>query len=262
MLFWLKKTVSFWLMPLPVCLTLMIAGLVLTRRERRRRLGRILLSTGLALLIVFTNKAVSRWLIGPLEAAYPPIPELTQLSPVPAELAACRYVVVLGGGHGDMPGLSATNKLSTSGLGRLIEGVRLARALPEATVIVSGPSDGRGETHARVLARAAESLGLAARRIRLIETARDTEDEAHAVKAIVGDGKVALVTSAGHMPRAAGLFRKAGVAVLPCPADYLNKPNPDFRWTDYSWDSDSLDRSTFAVHESIGYFWAWLQGKV
>jgi len=70
-----------------------------------------------------------------------------------------------------MPGLSATNKLSTSGLGRLAEGVRLARALPDATVIVSGPSDGRGETHARVLARAAESLGLAARRIRLIETA-------------------------------------------------------------------------------------------
>jgi len=114
--------------------------------------GRILLTTGLALLIVFTNKAVSRWLIGPLEMAYPPIPELAQSSPVPAELAACRYIVVLGGGHGDMPGLSATNKLSTSGLGRLIEGVRLAQALPEATVIVSGPSDGRGETHARVLA--------------------------------------------------------------------------------------------------------------
>jgi uncharacterized SAM-binding protein YcdF (DUF218 family) len=208
MLFWLKKTVSFWLMPLPVCLTLMIAGLALTRHERRRRLGRILLTTGLALLIAFSNKAVSRWLIAPLEAVYPPIPELAQPSPVPAELAACRYIVVLGGGHGDMPGLAATNKLSTSGIGRLAEGARLARALPDATVIVSGPSDGRGETHARVLARAAESLG------------------------------------------------------LPCPADYRGKSNPDFRWTDYSWDSDSLDRSTFAVRESIGYFWVWLRGKV
>ena len=262
MLFWLKKTVSFWLMPLPACLTLMIAGLVLTHRERQRRLGRILLTAGLALLVAFSNKAVSRWLIAPLEAAYPPIPELTPASPMPADLAACRYVVVLGGGHGDTPGLSATSKLSTSAIGRLAEGVRLARALPEATVIVSGPSDGRGEMHARVLARAAESLGLAPRRIRLIETALDTEDEAQAVKAIVGDGKVALVTSAWHMPRAAGLFRKAGVAVLPCPADYRGKLNPDFRWTDFSWDSDSLDRSTFAVHESIGYFWAWLQGKV
>ena len=262
MLFWLKKTVSFWLMPLPMCLALIIAGFVLARRERRRRLGRILLGIGLALLIAFSNKAVSRWLIAPLEAAYPPIPELAQSSPLPAGLAACRYIVVLGGGHGDMPGLSATNKLSTSGLGRLAEGARLARALPDATVIVSGPSDGRGETHARVLARAAESLGLAARRIRLIETARDTEDEAQAVKAIVGDGKVALVTSAWHMPRAAGLFRKAGVAVLPCPTDYRGKPNPDFRWTDYSWDSDSLDRSTFAVREFIGYCWVWLRGKV
>jgi uncharacterized SAM-binding protein YcdF (DUF218 family) len=262
MLFWLKKSVSFWLMPLPACLTLLVAGLVLSHRERWRRLGRILLTTGLALLIAFSNKAVSRWLIAPLEAAYPPIPELTQSSPVPAELAACRYIVVLGGGHGDVPGLSATNKLSTSGIGRLAECARLAQALPNTTVIFSGPSDGSGETHARVLARAAESLGVPARRIRLIETARDTEDEAQAVKAIAGDAKVALVTSAWHMPRAAGLFRKAGVAALPCPSDYRGKSNPDFRWTDYSWDADSLDRSTFAVHESIGYFWAWLQGKV
>ncbi len=262
MLFWLKKTVSFWLMPLPVCLTLMIAGLVLIRQERRRRLGRILLTTGLALLIAFSNKAVSRWLITPLESAYPPIPELAQSSPVPVELAACKYIVVLGGGHVDVPGLAAANKLSTSGFGRLGEGVRLARALPDATVIVSGPSDGHGETHARVLARAAESLGLDARRIRLIETARDTEDEARAVKAIAGSGKVALVTSAWHMPRAAGLFRQAGVAVLPCPADFRGKSNPDFRWADYSWDSDSLDRSTFAVREYIGYVWVWLRGKV
>ncbi|HTZ20810.1 MAG TPA: ElyC/SanA/YdcF family protein [Opitutaceae bacterium] len=262
MLFWLKKTVSFWLMPLPACLTLMIAGLILTGRERRRRLGRILLVTGLTLLVAFSNKAVSRWLIAPLEAVYPPIPELTESSPVPAALAACRYIVVLGGGHGDMRGLPAASKLSTSAIGRLAEGVRLARVLPDAAVIVSGPPEGRGETHARILARAAESLGLAERRIRLIETARDTEDEAQAVKAIAGDGKVALVTSAWHMPRAAGLFRKAGVAVLPCPADYRGKPNPDFRWTDYSWDVESLDRSTFAVREYIGYCWVWLRGKV
>jgi len=76
------------------------------------------------------------------------------------------------------------------------------------------------------------------------------------VKAIAGDGKVALVTSAWHMPARRGLFRKAGVDILPCPADYRGKSNPDFRWTDYSWDSDSLDRSTFAVHESIGYLWS------
>ena len=168
---------------------------------------RILLTIGLVLLIAFSNKAVSRRLITPLEAAYPPIPELTPSSPVPAELAACRYIVVLGGGHGDMPGLPATNKLSTSGLGRLIEGVRLARALPDAMVIFSGPSDGRGEAHARVLARAAESLGLAVHRIRLIETAHDTEDEAQAVKAIAGDGKVALVTGAASGLGRAGTQR-------------------------------------------------------
>ena len=44
MFFWLKKSVSFWLMPLPFCLTLLVMGLVLLW-TRRARLGRGLLVT-------------------------------------------------------------------------------------------------------------------------------------------------------------------------------------------------------------------------
>lgn len=262
MLFWLKKVISFWLLPVGLCTGLMVAGWVLMRSTRRQRLGRALLTAGLALLIVFTNKAVSRWLIRPLEASYPPIAEFAPAQAVPPRLAACRYIVVLGGGHGDAPGFASTTKLSPAGLGRLVEAVRLARAVPAATIIVSGPSDGQGATHASVLAQAAESLGIDRQRIRQIDTARDTEDEAQAVQTIAGHAPVALVTSAWHMRRATGLFRKAGADVLPCPADFQAKPNPDFRWNDYSWDSESLTRSTCAVREYIGYLWVWLRGKV
>ncbi len=262
MLFWLKKGVSFWLMPLSVCLVLMCTGLWCLRSERRARLGRGLSIAGVLLLLVFSHNRVSYWLVRSLETSYAAIPELRIGEPVPTALGRCRYVVVLGGGHGDVAGLSATNRLSPNALARLVEGVRLLRALPpEAKLIVSGPAVGRNPSHAAVLAQAARALGVAPERMLEIETARDTEDEAYAVRTLVGDVPVALVTSAWHLPRAAALFRKAGVDALPCPTDFLAKPNPEWRWNDVLFDSGSLDKSTLAVRERIGRLWTWLRGK-
>ena len=82
------------------------------------------------------------------------------------------------------------------------------------------------------------------------------------MKAIVGSARVALVTSAWHLPRAAALFRRAGVAILPCPSDYSALTNDYFDWNDLTWDAESLTRSTYAVREDIGYLWVWLRGKV
>ncbi len=133
MLFWLKKFVSFWVMPLPFCLTLMAVGLVLLLRPRFARLGRALLLTGLVLLAVLSNSFVSKWLIRPLQARYPAVPELTAGAPLPPALAACRYVVVLGGGNGYSPGVAANNLLASSSISRAAEGVRL----PAAALLVA-----------------------------------------------------------------------------------------------------------------------------
>ena len=38
--------------------------------------------------------------------------------------------------------------------------------------------------------------------------------------ATVGDARVALVTSAAHLPRAVGLFRQKGIETVPCPTDF------------------------------------------
>lgn len=261
MFFWLKKFVSFWLMPLPLCVSLIAVGIVFLLATRRQRLGRTLLLTGTLLLMLFSNNFVSRWLVRPLEQVYPAIPELTTGTPLPRELAGCRYVVVLGGGNGNSPGLSATNRLSTSALSRIVEGVRLLRNLPEARLIVSGPGDGKHETHATVLSRAAESLGIERSRILFIDQARDTEDESQAVKRIVGTAPVALVTSAWHMPRSMALFRHTGSTPVPCPANFTAHTDDEFNWEQLLWDLPSLERSTWAVRERIGYLWIWLRGR-
>ncbi len=261
MTFLLKKFVSFWLMPLPFCLTLLIAGWLISRTPARRRLGRGLLAVGIGLLVVFGNKWVSIELLHPLEAIYPAMPELAAGTPLPPALARCRYVVVLGGGHADTLGLAAMDKLSASALFRITEGMRLLRLLPNSRLIVSGPAVGNNPSHAQVLTATAISLGIDPARIGQIDTARDTEDEAHAVRALAGDLPIALVTSAWHMPRAATRFRQAGVDFLPCPTDFAARRPAEFRWSDASWDVESLIRSTFAVREQLGYLWLRLRGR-
>jgi len=261
MLFWLKKFVSFWLMPLPFCLALLVAGLWLTRSAKRARLGRGMLFAGVALLLLFSSSFVSWWLVRPLEAAYPAVPELRSGQPLPASLAGCRFVVVLGGGNGNSPGVPATSLLSSSAIARITEGVRLLRALPDAKLLVSGPAGRRHDSHAVVLARAAESLGIDQGRIVLIDQARDTEDEAHAVRKIAGEAGVVLVTSAWHMPRAMALFRHAGLNPVAAPCDYRSHSDDELSWVHFLWDSGALERSTCAIRERIGYLWIWLRGR-
>ena len=95
MLFWLKKVIGYWLMPLPLCVVLLAAGLAWLGSARHPRLGRRLILAGLILLLVLSNERVGLWLLRPLESAYPPIPELAAGAPVPAPLAASRPLVAM-----------------------------------------------------------------------------------------------------------------------------------------------------------------------
>ncbi len=261
MLFALKKLVSYWLMPLPFCIVVLVAGLALLRWGKYPRLGWTLAIGALVLLMLLSNKLVSRALIRPLESQYPAMPEFAASQPVPAQLASCRYVVVLGGGNGYSPETSAINLLSNSALARVAEAVRILHAIPEATLIVSGPPIGTGAAHATLLGRAAESLGIARTRVQYIEHARDTEEEAHAVSALVKHETVALVTSAWHLPRSMALFRGAGVRAVAVPADFRTHVYDPWGWNALGWDIAALERSSLALRERLGLTWAWLRGK-
>lgn len=260
-LFWLKKFISFWLMPLSFTVAMMGVGLWLMRSEKRATLGRRLMLAGLLLLVVLSNKYTSRLLIRPLETQYPALPEFTAGTPPPARLAACRFVAILGGGNGHSPDMAATNLLSTSALGRVVEAARILRVLPEVKVIVSGPGGPTKPSHAVILGRAVQSFGIAADRIIYVDYAHDTEDEANAIRKIAGDAPVAVVTSAWHMPRAMALCRGAGVDALACPADFLSHADDDFYFTGLLWDVGALGVSSLGVREHIGYLWVGLRGK-
>ena len=261
-MFWLKKLVSAWLMPLSLVLELGGLGLILLC-GRRRRAGAILVALSFFLLLAAGNTWVSRRLIDPLEGAYPPAPAVGVSDALPPALAACRRIVVLGSGNGDHPDLSALLQLSSDGLARLTEAVRLSRLLPRAPLLFSGPTFVAGRpTNARIMAEAAAILGVDPHRITLLEDARDTEQEAARLKALLGDEDFALVTSAWHMPRAMALCRKLGLHAHPCPTAYLDRSRPGFDWSDLTWNTEALQRTTAAVHERLGLWWEWLRGRI
>ncbi len=261
--FLLKKIAGYWLMPVPLATTLILAGLALRLARRAPRARRWLVAAGAGWLVLLSNNGVANLLVRPLETQFPPVPELTAGAPLPAGLAGCRFVVVLGSGHTDAEGFSANNQLCLPAQSRILEGVRIWRALPDATLVVSGPGRTGQPTHAEVLTRVAVALGVPRARIVQIDTARDTEEEAGELRRIAGDAPVAFVTSAWHMPRAVALARHAGVRVMPCPADFTAVTRAD-GWPpgDYlGWDAAALQRSTWAVRERLGWLWVWLRGK-
>ena len=183
-------------------------------------------------------------------------------SALPEGLRKVGFVAILGGGHGDDLALSAGQRLSISARARLMEGMRLALALPEAWLVVSGPRDQpEVQTHARVLADAAVELGFPRERIVEIDTGRDTAEEIDALKLLVGDERIALVTSAWHLPRAMKLAAAAGLDAHPCPTDYLGGRDATIpRLAYFTWDADSLMNTTRAWREYVGRAWARLVG--
>jgi uncharacterized SAM-binding protein YcdF (DUF218 family) len=259
-MFWLKKVLGFWLMPLPFCMALLFLGLFLTRSATRRRCGLAMAWTAALILLILSNTFVSVEILRPFEAQYPAIPEGHEGAPAPGALAGCRFVAVLGSANANVPGLSAIDELSPSGLRRIAEAVRILRLLPDARLILSGPGVPGVRTHAATLEAAAISLGVNPARISLVDTARDTDEEAKAVKLLVGTQKVAVVTSAWHMPRAARLFRKEGVTFVACPADFFARSEAAVEWGMFRFDSEALERSTLAVHEAVGLLWVRLLG--
>jgi uncharacterized SAM-binding protein YcdF (DUF218 family) len=260
-MFWLKKFFSPFLFPLQFALLAGVTGVVLAWSRRWPRTGRTLLTAAVLVLLVASNKWVSGRLIAPLESSYPAIGDFQLGQQLPPALAACQYVVVLGGGHDDSVIRPALSQLGTSARARLTEGVRLLRLLPAARLVVSGPGDFGGSPHARVLADAAVSLGVDRARIRLIDDAHDTEEEAARLREVLGNAPFALVTSAWHLPRAMALCTAQGLHAMPCPADFLYSTPAHWHRSDFTWDVPSLERTTAVVHEYLGRWWARLRGK-
>ena len=166
-----------------------------------------------------------------------------------------KYIVSLGGGSVADPSLPTASQLHRATLGRVTSAVILYRELQHQdstlTLITTGGALFDTVTIAELSQEVAMQLGVDSSHILMADNALDTPMEALAVKKMVGDNPIILVTSALHLPRATYLFEKAGVEVLPYPVDFRVKKGP---WSpgDMFPNAHRLALSRDAIHEYVG----------
>lgn len=175
-------------------------------------------------------------------------------------------VIVLGGSFST----TLSNLRGQVSLGgnaeRLTEFVRLARAYPDAKLVFTGGIgllSGKGPTEAAIARQFFEDIGLNVARIQFEDQSRNTtESAAYTLDMLNPQGqRWLLITSARHMPRAMGLFRKAGWADLVAyPVDYLTSPDVDVA-EQIAWPGN-IGHINQAIYEGGGLFVAWLRGSI
>lgn len=255
--FVLSKTVGIALLPVNFLIGLGIIGLVLLV-TRFAALGRKLMAAAIALLALCAFSPVGNLLLYPLEARFPPWD---------ASRGAPDGIIVLGGPIDPDTSAAHHTPVVRNAADRIIAAAILARRHPNARVVFTGGNNNLiadGANEADYAGEILENLGVARERLIMEARSRNTYENAEFTKAVVepkpGE-RWLLVTSAYHMPRSVGLFRKAGFSVEPYPVDWRVGRREDVFDLE-KIGADGLVRTDIAVREWLGLLAYRLAGRI
>lgn len=254
MFYLVSKIVWFFVTPSNLFTTLTIAGLVLMWTGRNV-LGFRLAAAASGALLVAGLSPLGNALILPLESRFPP-----------AVTSAVTGIIVLGGTYDpEVTNERGQMALNESGERMLALG-DLARRHPQARIIYSGGGSSftpDSTPEATLVERTAPALGLDPARIEYERASLNTYENAVFSKEMArprpGETWL-LVTSAFHMPRSMGVFRRAGFEVLPYPVDYRTA-GPNSLLRPFGFVGEGLRRTDIAAKEWIGLLTYYLTGK-
>lgn len=234
--------------PSGIATLLFLAGVASILVRRSRSWAAPLFAASAAMFFVFSSGLAVALLVGPLEKPFPAIQD-------PAQYPQARVIAVLTGYAVDDPELPLTARINAPSSLRVLEAANLWSLRPDCTVVITGSSPA-----AQFMARQLVLLGIPENYVKVDGDATDTAGSARYLKQIAGGRPVFLVTSAGHMRRAIGTFRKAGMMPIPVPTDYrLPRSTPIDLWrTSPAY----LQASDLAVHEYLGFAWYRLTDKL
>lgn len=203
-----------------------LLGAALLFIARWNRLGRILVALGAIGLFAGGLAPLSALLALPLENRFPAFA---------ADDRPVAGIVVLGGAVDTGASVRRDQIVFNDAGERHIAMADLARRYPQARLVFSGggmTQEGGPNSEAGVIGHFADPLGLPRTRLILEDRSRNTHENAAFTAAMVrprpGE-RWLLVTSAWHMPRAVGCFRKAGFDVTAYPVDYRTEGWSDLR---------------------------------
>ncbi|MEL6962764.1 MAG: YdcF family protein [Pseudomonadota bacterium] len=251
----------FWVFIQPSNLLLLTAVVAALSMGFWPRLGRRLLSIVVVFLVVITFIPVGQWLMVPVEQRFP------ERTAWPETIDG---IIVLGGGVDVGASIGRDHLELNASAERLTVSAELAKAYPSATLIYSGY---RGRLVEETddepdLLRFYTRRGIEAERLIVETESRNTFENVILSKALAkpAAGDVWLiVTSASHMPRAIGIFRKVDWPVLPVPVDFRQAKDSSFRshltLIAQPHVSNRLQELDRAVKEWTGLTAYWLMGR-
>ena len=246
MFYEISKILGFFLVPSNLLLGVGLVGIILMR-SRFAQTGTRLAVASIALLLMVGVFPIGSALTLPLEARFPP----WQSGSDPPT-----GIIVLGGVIDSSISAARGTVALNEAAERITAAVELARRFPKARIVFSG-----GE--ATYAARLLEDLGVPRTRITLEAYARSTAENAEFTEKRVAPKsgeRWLLVTSAMHMPRAIGAFRKVGFAVEAYPVNYRTVGSGDL-WRIPDSLLGGIPITDKAVHEWLGLLGYWMTGR-
>ncbi|MFH2131248.1 MAG: YdcF family protein [bacterium] len=243
MFFFLSKITTFLLDPLTIILALLLVFLLKGTKSAFTRL----FFYPLFLVLYFASTGyLSNTLMYGLEHIEKP-------SPLQAHYDA---VIVLSGMTSDRNNSDDPIEF-TGAVDRILAGISLVKQGRADYLVISGGDGSLGqknEPEAKILGAFSQRWGLQEKQILIDPVSRNTYENAVETAKLIEDSKtkkLLLITSAFHMFRSRGCFKKAGLKVDIYPVDYMaGKGMDDFRA--YLPSSDSLAKTKLVIHEIIG----------
>jgi uncharacterized SAM-binding protein YcdF (DUF218 family) len=247
MFFVLSKIFGFFALPSNALIVLGLVGVAIAVLRGGRAGGKLIVAS-LILVAIFGLSPLANALILPLEQRFPPWD---------ASRRAPTGMVVLGGAFDTLVATTRADIPLNEAAERMTASAALARTYPQARIIFTGGTGSLlygGPTEGELARRFYASLGIAAERVTIEEESRDTAENAVLTKPLAdpkpGDHWL-LITSAYHMPRAVGAFRRVGFMVEAYPVDYRTRGVEDLARPFPSL-GEGLRRGDTAMREWIG----------
>jgi uncharacterized SAM-binding protein YcdF (DUF218 family) len=242
------------IIPLNLCLTLVVVGIVLALL-RHPRFGAVTAIVGIAWAVAWSLPATSLWLGGWLERQYP--------YHEPAEFPVADAIVVLGGNTANdrLNWFQPYDKETAIRRFQTAEQLYLAGRAPK--IVLSGGALSGDVSEAQGMAHAMRQAGIPESALILENESRTTYENATLTEDELKDhhiGKVLLVTSALHMTRAMAAFRKQGVTAIAAPSLPQIVLPPDHSVDPWLPDQRTFDASRSIIKEYTGLLVYWLRG--
>ncbi|MDQ6701766.1 MAG: YdcF family protein [Pseudomonadota bacterium] len=248
----------FWVVAEPVSLAIIVGVLgILLGFTRFARAGRALMAGAMITLAAGLLTPLGALLLRPLEERFPQ---------PPADIPAPAGIIVLGGAIETAKSQARGQVYFTPDAARMTAGIELTRRYPFARLVFTGGAASLlGEWPAEAISARQLwlSLGVPAERMTFEAKSRNTWENAvftrDLVKPMPGETWL-LVTSAWHMPRSVGIFRRLGFDVIPYPVAYRTFGDErDFLLPTFM--IDKVIMLDYSVREWIGLLAYRLAGK-